>query len=157
MILSTITPSAGGSTITLDPSFNYTPFVPKKKNKRFQTIRGTYTQRSYQQFTFNEEGIKWSMTTTPSHAKVVSDAYNQEDPRFTFTGAYGETYTIDFDEFEAKPLGGLWELSGKFIVLCDSGTDANTPSFAPNHQCENGDSDPNRMNDSNCTGTSYSE
>ncbi len=157
MILSTITPASGGSKITLDPSFDYKPFIPKKKSVRIQTIRGSYTQRSYARYLFNNDSISWKMTTTPSHAKVITTAYNQEDPKFTFTGAYGENYLIDFDELEAEPLGGIWQLSGKFVVICDNGLDSSTPSFDPNHQCENGDTDPNRMNDSNCSGTSNTE
>ncbi len=157
MILRTTTPASGGSKITLDPSFDYKPFIPKKKSVRIQTIRGSYTQRSYARYLFNNDSISWKMTTTPSHAKVITTAYNQEDPKFTFTGAYGENYLIDFDELEAEPLGGIWQLSGKFVVICDNGLDSSTPSFDPNHQCENGDTDPNRMNDSNCSGTSNTE
>ena len=150
MILSTITPTSGGSKITLDPSFDYKPFIPKKKANRVQTIRGSFTQRSFIRYVFNDDGIDWKMTTTPSHAKVVMDAYDQEDPKFTFTGAFGESYLIDFAELTATPLGGIWELTGKFIVLCE------TKSFNPYHQCLDGDTDENRMKDSNCSGTQLS-
>lgn len=112
MILSTITPASGGTKITLDPSFDYKPFIPKKKASRVQTIRGSYTQRSFNRYLFNNEGISWKMTTTPSHAKVITNAYNQEDPKFTFTGAYGENYLVDFDELEATPLG----VFGNYLV-----------------------------------------
>tara|TARA_R110002167_G_scaffold89203_1_gene240648 strand:- start:26196 stop:26648 length:453 start_codon:yes stop_codon:yes gene_type:complete len=146
-----MTPLAGGTQITLDPTFDYEPFIPKKKAKRFQTIRGSFTQRSFQRFTYNTDGISWKMTTTSGHAKVIMSLYNTEDPRFYFTGAYGETLTVDFSEVKAKDLGGVWELEGTFIVICDTYV-SGQPSFNPNHKCEVTD-DPNRMNTGKCKGT----
>lgn len=118
MVNSTLIPTSGGDTITLDDCFNYKLYIPKKRLKPKLTSKGSFTEISSPIFLDGMGYVEWTMDiTTGDKAREILAAYRVEDT-WTFTGAYGESYLIYFDELDLNRYKTWWKASGKFRVLC---------------------------------------
>jgi len=115
--------------ITMDCGFKYTPYIPKKRISSTITAKGSFTQKSIPLFNHGKGYVDWDISsTTAPIARIMYDLYNLDDT-FTFTGAYGEEYLVEFSEIQANPAGGPWAIKGKFRVLCVFS------DFEPDFQC----------------------
>lgn len=128
IVKSTLTPTSGGATITLNACFSYKLYVPKKRIRVKQTSKGTFTEYSVPRILDGTEGIEWTYEPIlGSEAQVIEAAYKLEDT-FTFTGAYGDSYLVSFDRFEMNHFRGYFKSNGFFRVLCV----ISEPEYCPN-------------------------
>jgi hypothetical protein len=119
MILSTLTEVSTPLNVhTMDCGFKYKPYVPKKRSKVVMTSKGSFVQKFLPLFNHGDGTVDWEISTaTAPVARTMYNLYNLDD-NFTFNGAYGEEYLVEFIEIKPNPEGGPWSLKGKFRVLC---------------------------------------
>ncbi len=114
--------AADADPIYMPLGFNYVPYVPVKRTKTTQTIKGSFTQRSLPLFNHGNGIISWEVPlTTRQKAQQVIDLYtNVNLYLLEFYGKWNDSYYVEFTKLEEKTaqLGGYVGLSGEFRVSC---------------------------------------
>ena len=119
--------TAAGPNIYMPLGFNYTPYVPPKRTKTTQTIKGSFTQRSKPVFNHGLGVIEWTVDLT-------IDIYTNETLYLLeFYGKWNDAYYVEFKTLTetTSGLGGYVGISGTFRVDCvitDTNFSCTTPA-----------------------------
>ena len=102
--------------------FRYKPIVQKKRIIHKQTLKGSFTQKTYPLFNPGNDFIEWEIELHPdaSFVAAIKERYDS-DELFRFNGIWGEEYVVEFSEFDVPEIiGGKFKIEGKFRILCIS-------------------------------------
>lgn len=102
--------------------FKYKPIVQKKRIIHKQTVKGSFTQKTYPLFNPGSEFIEWEIELHPD-ANFVADLKERydSDELFEFNGIWGEQYIVEFSEFNIPEIiAGKFKMEGKFRIICVS-------------------------------------
>ena len=114
--------AADADPIYMPLGFNYTPYVPPKRTKTTQTIKGSFTQRSKPLFNHGLGVIEWTVElTTKEKAQEIIDIYtNDALYLLEFYGKWNDAYYVEFKTLTetTSGLGGYVGISGTFRVDC---------------------------------------
>jgi len=109
---------AGQSAVSMPCWFKYTPFVPAKRIKVTQTSTGSFSQKSVPLFLYGNDYLEWEIETiTRDFAEQMHQLYVLNET-LTFVGVWGDSYLVEFTEFVPTPKSGLFNLKGKFRIIC---------------------------------------
>ena len=100
--------------------FRYKPIVQKKRIIHKQTVKGSFTQKTYPLFNPGNDFIEWEIELHPD-AVFVADLKERydSDELFEFNGIWGEQYIVEFSEFDIPEIiGGKFKIEGKFRIIC---------------------------------------
>lgn len=116
----------------LPPQFSYLPYIPKKRQSTLKTAQAVIVQYAAYDFIIHGDDVfTWSIEGGyPSEFTFLNGLYDTTAPvLYTFTGYWGEIYSVYFSEFKVDSIRGrLFNMSGAFQVICITSNIASTIS-----------------------------